>query len=66
MDLDETWYDYNLEVGGSENLFGFEIFKKLPKMDFCCFWENDHEGKIGNFLKISKQNRFSEPPTSRL
>jgi hypothetical protein len=30
MDLDETWYDYNLEVGGSENLFGFVIFKTFP------------------------------------
>jgi len=31
MDLDETWYDYNLqEVDGSENLFGFVIFQNLP------------------------------------
>jgi hypothetical protein len=29
MDLDETWYYYNLKEGGSENLFGFVIFKKI-------------------------------------
>ena len=57
MDLDETWYDYNLGVGGSENLFGFEIFKKQPKMEFCCFWENDHEGKLTTLNKKTIETR---------